>query len=202
MQRWAATACSSPAVSFSPCQKTVSSKTLFHILWPPTIYMPISPMKSNMASRILSLLLLVASGFLISCDKLPDNGNLDGMWQLMTVEDGDEKSVKDTKVYWSIRTNLVQLSSIDGTRMYAHFEKMGKAFEMYDLCYNSKNANPTDNNEWIPFEDREILFRFGILAEKDAQRSGRLHQLFRVETLTENTMVLCADTYKLRFRKF
>jgi hypothetical protein len=54
-----------------------------------------------------------------SCDKLPMNGDLDGMWQLMSVEmDGEVSDVKSRKRYWSFQLHLVQFSRGDNTNRY------------------------------------------------------------------------------------
>ena len=143
---------------------------------------------------------------LCSCEnKWPDNGKLDGMWQLMEIVHDDSVShVKDSKLYWSIRSNLVQLSCIDGDRKYSHFRKTGTTLTIYDLCFYSDNATAEDNNEWIMPEDAHLLARWGIepVAAADESMAGPLMQVFTIETLTSSRMVLSAGHYKLVFRKF
>lgn len=143
---------------------------------------------------------------LCSCEnKWPDNGKLDGMWQLMEiVRDDTVSNVKDSKLYWSIRSNLVQLSCIDGDRKYAHFRRTGSTLTLYDLCYYSDNATAEDNNEWIMPEDARLLARWGIepTAATDESMAGPLMQVFTFEKLTSSKMILCAEHYRLVFRKF
>ncbi len=151
-----------------------------------------------------TLFLLLA--ILPSCEnKWPDNGAFDGMWQLMEIDDGTSHSIKDQKLYWCVRTNLIQFTNaIQNVRMFAHFDKRGDRLLVYDLCYYSDNANPNDDNEWIPFEKRDVLYNFGINAVEDKEREGRICQTFIIKTLTSKALVLSDlnNTYTLTFRKF
>jgi hypothetical protein len=154
----------------------------------------------------LYLLILTLLLFFCSCEnKWPDNGDLDGMWQLMTIERNDSlKQVKQDKLYWSIRSNLVQLSCIDGDKKYSHFRKLGSTLTLYDLCYYSNNATAEDNNEWIMPADAHVLARWGIepYAATENYMNGPLMQTFRIENLSSSKMILKAENYKLIFRKF
>lgn len=154
-----------------------------------------------LAKIILTLLLILTH---TSCEnKWPDNGDLDGMWQLMTIErNGEITNSKNDKVYWSVRSNLLQLSQVNGSRMYAHFECHDGMFIVKDLCYLSPNAQPGDNDNWIPSEESHILKPWGICPVTDTNHPERLTQTFRVGMIRSDKMILHADEYILTFRKF
>ena len=155
--------------------------------------------------RIIAAIFLACLFFSTSCEnKWPDNGDFDGMWQLLVIDDGTEHDMKSQKVYWSVRTNLIQFNEgkPNTVRYFSHLNKAGSMLEVYDICYDSENASEEDNNEWISFDKRGVLFPYGIDAIEDSQRPGRLHQIFTIETLTSKSLVLKTEKYTLRFRKF
>lgn len=130
-----------------------------------------------------------------SCDKLPMNGDLDGMWQLMSVEmDGEVSDVKSRKRYWSFQLHLVQFSRGDNTnRYFAHFKHKNDSLHIYDLCFPSENFTDSDDNVMFTESDVHILNQWGIY---------NLYNKFKVEKLDSDVMILKNDEMKLRFRKF
>ncbi|MGM9713972.1 MAG: lipocalin-like domain-containing protein [Prevotella sp.] len=156
------------------------------------------------ANRILSFgLFLIFLLSVVGCDKVPDNGRLDGMWQLMAVErDGVVTDTKAQKRYWSIRYNLLQLNGVGVQDHYAHFEREGDMLRLFDFCYFSNNATEADDNEWIPYEEREVLLQWGLEPVRDDSRPGRITQTFRINVLDASSMVLSSADYTLRFRRF
>ena len=179
-------------------------RSLLLILLPPDnppITFHLSDMKqSRLFSFFLSLSFLLA---VVGCDKVPDNGRLDGMWQLMAVErDGVVEDMKPQKRYWCIRYNLLQLSGVGVQDHYAHFEREGETLRLFDFCYFSNNATEADDNEWIPYEERDVLLQWGLVPLPDNSRPGRITQTFHIDVLNASDMVLSADGYTLRFRRF
>ena len=167
----------------------------------PPITFHLSDMKqSRLLSFFLSLSFLLA---VVGCDKVPDNGRLDGMWQLMAAErDGVVEDMKPQKRYWCIRYNLLQLSGVGVQDHYAHFEREGETLRLFDFCYFSNNATEADDNEWIPYEERDVLLQWGLVPLPDNSRPGRITQTFHIDVLNASDMVLSADGYTLRFRRF
>ena len=148
-------------------------------------------------------LLTILLAFTNCENKWPDNGHLDGMWQLMSIEqDAIVTDKKTDKVYWSVRTNLVQLTDTKGTRLYAHFTRNDGSLILTDLCTPSAHEQEGDNDEWIPYEKRDILLPFGIQAETDPQHPERVTQTFHIDKLTSSTLILSTPAYALHFRKF
>ena len=167
----------------------------------PPITFRLSDMKlSRLLSFFLSLSFLLA---VVGCDKVPDNGRLDGMWQLMAAErDGVVEDMKPQKRYWCIRYNILQLSGVGVQDHYAHFEREGETLRLFDFCYFSNNATEADDNEWIPYEERDVLLQWGLVPLPDNSRPGRITQSFHIDVLNASDMVLSADGYTLRFRRF
>ena len=69
-------------------------------------------MKKHIAYIISAAVILFSA---VSCDKLPENGKLDGMWQIMSVNyaHGSEYDslvdIKSQKVYLSFQLKLAQI---------------------------------------------------------------------------------------------
>ncbi|NLI35949.1 MAG: lipocalin family protein [Bacteroidales bacterium] len=129
---------------------------------------------------IISIVLI-----LTACDKVPINGNLDGMWQLMAIQDNvtsNVSNVKDSRLYYSFQLHLVQLNNGEA---YAHFSHRNDSIVMYDWC----DGSPT-NNKII---DTTVLNKFGLYDLRDS---------FKVELLTHEKMQLRSRKVTLSFRKF
>ena len=129
---------------------------------------------------IISIVLLLAA-----CDKVPMNGNLDGMWQLMAIQDNVTSNISDVKasrLYYSFQLHLVQLNNGEA---YAHFSHRNDSIVMYNWC----DGSPT-NNKII---DATVLNKFGLYELRDS---------FKVEVLTHDQMQLRSRRATLNFRKF
>lgn len=147
---------------------------------------------------LLSLLLTAAA-----CDKMPDNGALDGFWQLMSVERGGvAEATKESQTFWAIRSRLVQLASNGGPTLFAHFTREGDTLTLYDLCHAETNRTDGAQNEWITPQEGDILAAYGLNAVSDTTRPGRLRQTFRIVRLNSSTMLLSSADCRLTFRKF
>lgn len=152
-------------------------------------------------SSIVSILFALC---FVSCDKVPNNGDLDDMWQLMSIEkDGTVTNTKEQQLYWSIRANLVQLYYVeDGMRLFGHFKRTGSEMVIYDLCHESQHRNENDNDEWISYDERDILAKWGIFPERDSEHAERLKQTYKIELLNSGSMILSSGNIKLILRKF
>lgn len=156
--------------------------------------------------RYIKSALLLLSLIVTFCgceNKWPTNGDLDGMWQILTVEqNGSVKDLKATKKYWSFRKNLLQLSDVNDNKYYAHFKWTDSKLIITDLSYFSKNAVESDNNEWIPFDEREVIAPWCFSPIQDLEHPERTTQTFVIEHLDYDNMILSSGNYKIRFRKF
>lgn len=159
-----------------------------------------------MMKNILFILLMLV--LCVSCDKVPMNGDLDGMWQLMVKESKDKnngewyvENVKSDKVYMSFQLHLVQLDGPDEgnggrfrTRLYyGRFKHEGDSLFIYELSYDSKNETAADNNEWIKETELDILEPWGL---------NSLNNRFKVVKLDSDAMILRRDDLVLTYRKF
>lgn len=155
--------------------------------------------------------ILVAACALAGCDKLPENGKLEGMWQLTSIErNGEARDVHNERAYWSVQLKLIQYTHTLGDmgmmsiydRKYSHFKREDNILSIYDICYSSSNLTEDDNNEWIDSGHRSEMFQWGIFASPDANHEERICASFIIETLNGEAMVLKSDSATLRFRKF
>lgn len=146
--------------------------------------------------------LTILSLTLVSCDKLPSDSTLDGHWQLMTMSRGDTTiSMKDSQAYWSFRLNLLELSRINKIKYFAHIVHRNDSLLIYDFCEDSENAVATDNNEWVKPEESALLFPWGIYAQSDNLRPGRVSVGYKIVS-SGNSLVLTNDDTRLTLRKF
>ncbi len=157
--------------------------------------------------KIYTILILLAMSLSTACDKMPDNGQLDGMWQLMSIEtaDGHILDVKDQQHYWSFRLRLVQFTAsrgIDTDKYYAHFYREEGNIVLKDFCQEARYEKDTDDNVWVSSEEAELLHPWGVYGQTDEDDSQKIKATYRVEALTDTRLVLKSDQVCLIFRKF
>lgn len=146
--------------------------------------------------KLLVLIALILSGQLYTaCDKMPMNGDLDGMWQLMNIEYADgSNQTPDKQRYMCIQLHLVQLTVYSNAHqgIYAHFTHEGNNLRLYDYYDLTHWVNTQTTNEVL--EDASQLLPWGI--------SG-LDVTYHIEKLNGNALILKdpAGT-TLTFRKF
>lgn len=160
-------------------------------------------MKVRILHLSLSFLCLLA---ILSCDKIPANGKLDGMWQVMMVEDdGTVTDMKDKKVYWSFQLGLVQFSTHNSSRykrMYARFKRESVELRFYDFFYDSENFSESDNNEWVTPDKASLLNPWGVYPEADEEQTGRIKKTYTITTLDDNTLIVSSYRESVVLRKF
>lgn len=142
------------------------------------------------------MLMLFLTFSLVSCDKLPRNGKLDGHWQLMEY---DGKFVKAERTYWSFQLDLLQLKSYTHSPItevqysggvVARFSHQG------DSLFLTKG--------YLMNRDRQqdILIDSTHQADLTAYGITEFPMRYRVLLLTDEEMTLTADPHRLVFRKF
>lgn len=147
-------------------------------------------MMTKMKKIIIALTALL---MLVACDiETSDNGNLDGFWQLKTVENIDTHEKTDRRAdccMWSVQGKMIQLSRTQGMGadyMFS-FEHQYGTLRLYDARYlNRWESDPL-------LEELDGLPLYGITA---------LEETFEVEQLTGSTMVLKSGSQRLYFRKY
>ena len=149
----------------------------------------------NMTYR-LGVCLLLTIG-LTACDKVPANGNLDGMWQLMSVETPDSISPKQAeRLYLSFQLGMTYWTRQGkGERFFSHFTHTRDSIIFYDLCFPAQHsfADPDDH---LVSPD---TIRAGVL---DIWGIHTADMRYAVQTLTSGNLVLEKADTLLRFRKF
>ena len=139
---------------------------------------------------ILSLFTLLLN----SCDKVPINGDLDGLWQLTTIQTPEStRDVKSTRAYLSIQLHLSQWDN-NGTTFYAHFVHEGDSIRFYDFAHASLHRDKNDDDDWITEEEMRggIMDAWGIHS-RDAR--------YRTRQLDSDALVLERADTVLYFRK-
>ena len=147
----------------------------------------------------------LALAILVGCDKLPENGDLDGMWHLQEVTDlrSNELANQDVKAkqfYWSFQLDLLQIYSVKEVlyrneltgefthRAYCRFRKTGTQLEVNKIYvhFDTRDSLLTDSST-------TLMERYGILGNAD---------VFHIEHLGSKQMILVSDARRLVFRKF
>lgn len=140
--------------------------------------------------------ILTLSVILVSCE-LETSGNkeLDGYWQMSQVDTLSTGGVADTRealVYWGVQGKLLQI----------RFSENGKFLgEGLLFRFNRDNGMLTLSSPILhhlyetdePISDVELLKPFGIF---------NLEEVFSIEELNDDVMVLASDTLRLHFRRY
>lgn len=142
---------------------------------------------------IITIILLLTS--ISSCDKMPMNGDLDGMWQLMSEETADSTTdLKSTRHYISFQLHTAQFSTLSNSRcFYSRFIHEGSTLQFVSICTNSTNATSEDDNIPISSDSIQQLHPWGIY---------EIDPTFSIVTLNASTLILESPHSRLRFRKF
>ncbi len=147
-----------------------------------------------MKKTILSIVALLTIVLLSSCDlESSDNGKLDGFWHLATVDSlavQTHADMRDKRIFWSFQHNLLELADRD----FVH-SPIFMRFELIGTDTLRVNRPRFDNREEgdpeIDYEAR--LYPFGV---------NMLDELFVIEKLTRNKMILRSNVLRLFFEKF
>lgn len=148
--------------------------------------------------------------FFMSCDRLTENGRLDGMWQLLSVSyslpAGEDSlvNVKSDKVYLSFQNDLAQITPGSfktdsmGQRVLMRFRKTSSRLKLHDFHVFRETTGPIGterhSEEKLLVDSAETMLRpFGI---------DGIYADFRIEKLSGDAMVLSSDYARLVLRKF
>ncbi len=129
----------------------------------------------------------VAVLFFTACDKVDDNGDLGGMWQLTnwTKKAQPDKPYKTSadRIYYAFRLNYVRTQCMSEDAYYiSEFHVTSDS-----LCVDRVYAAPNDSVVSV-----DALLQYGV------DSSGRFH----IDRLTGNSMVLSNEENVLTFRKY
>lgn len=134
-----------------------------------------------------------------SCDKWPENGDLDGMWQFLTVtyhtDDGDSVvNIKDAQAYLSFQLDLAQIKAVNmnidskTSIILARFNHADGKLTLYDFY---RHYRTTDS--LFTEADSLLLTPLGIKGTSCT---------FDVTSIGSESMQLESDYADITFRKF
>lgn len=149
----------------------------------------------------ISLFSLAIGGVWTSCDKLSDNGDLDGMWQLRemhTKASADEETYSQAadkraeKIFWSFQLDLLSITSEASLNGYtgetvARFSYSGERLEI--------------TQTYIHYRDRDSLLTDPATTELQALGIRGNSASFAVRQLSKHSLILCSATDSLVFKK-
>ncbi|MBQ9204161.1 MAG: lipocalin-like domain-containing protein [Prevotella sp.] len=139
------------------------------------------------------LICICVSSILASCHiVMSDNGDLDGLWQLTTVEDLQRDSVydgRDSEVTWAFQDNLLYMRSIE-REVYCRFRHAGSQLVISSPYASGRFVAQHDD---IPLTDTTQLNVFGIY---------HIDEYFDILQLDGSNMRLQSSRMRLCFRKY
>lgn len=142
--------------------------------------------------KLLFLPVLLLLLFCHSCDVyMSDNGDLDGFWQLAQIDtiDGGVCDMVPRRIFWSVQTDLLQVSDLN----YQHdeyifrFEYKADALRLFDPYL----VDHAGSDEAVG--DAESLRMYGINA---------LDESFFVERIDKKQMRLRSQSLRLYFNRY
>ena len=142
--------------------------------------------------RLIALLITVT---IFSCDSYLINGDLDGFWQVVNIEDkrNGEITYPQGDIYYSFQQELVLISFVSPTtptgqmkeNYIAYFSYVNDSITMGDFrIYLDKDGKQ------VPLERLE---KFGLYD---------IYSTFRVDKLNKKSMILDSKDSRIVFRKY
>ena len=142
--------------------------------------------------RRFFLYIIIGIG-LTACDvEFSDNGDLDGFWQLCsidTLETGRTGDVRDKGLTWAFEGKLLEVRDVQKVHQdiilsFSHGNGTLQIFSPY-LVYREEGD--------LKIEDIDFMRPYGI---------NQLEESFRVLELNSDRMVLESEVVRLSFRKY
>ena len=118
-----------------------------------------------------------------------DNGDLDGLWQLYSLDSlatGASADMRSSHVFWAVQCQLLEARSRE-TQVLFRFNNTGDSLLLSDPYINNRDSSD------IKVTDAAMLAPLGI---------NNLGEHFGIKALSSDKMVLEAPTLRLYFRKY
>jgi hypothetical protein len=145
-------------------------------------------MKTSKIIIVMALALLLS---LTGCElESSDNGKLDGMWHLETVDTlgRGRLDCKDMHLYWAFQKDLMQTSNSETNELIIYrFSHTGDSLVVWEPRVNQRDLGDT------LITDISILSKYGINHSREA---------FHVDKLSGSQLELSTDTLRLALKKF
>lgn len=147
-----------------------------------------------MRTKYLLPCLLAIFAF-VACDKMPENGDLDGQWQMTSIKhlNHDAPSPLNGKVYWNFQLKLLSIYTPDDLHdqgsnyTFCRFQVKGDSLHITDSYVHSMN---------IDIKLDETATYLDVVGLHNNRES------YAIQTLTDSRMVLRSDYHELEFRKW
>lgn len=136
--------------------------------------------------------LFCASAILAGCTfETSDNGKLDGYWHIVavdTIATGGTCDLSQKRLFWGVQAKLINMSDRDNNLydFLFRFEYANITLRVYAPFVNDRPKGDT------PVDDANLLTPFGI---------ETFEQVYRIEMLKSNKMILATDKLKFHFHK-
>jgi len=144
-----------------------------------------------MALSVFSALCLLCT---MSCDKfhISNNGELDGYWQLTTVDtlaNGNSTDMRETMIFWAVQTDLLEIRDLTNKRpsILFRFRHGANTLTLF---------SPIANNRIISdsiIANPATLYDYGL---------SRLTETLQVLHLSSTNMTLQSERLRMYFRKY
>lgn len=135
--------------------------------------------------------LLFACGAFAACElETSGNGDLDGFWQLKSVDTlatGTSADMRESGVYWAFQNKMMSVKKINHVSAFLRFNHSVDSLFLSEPYIDNRDSSD------IVIDDVELLRPVGI---------NELEERFGVSQLDGGTMVLKSKTLRLRFRKY
>ncbi len=136
-----------------------------------------------------------------ACEKVSDNGELDGLWHLTTITDteGHVNDVSSYQRFWAFQLDLMNLRSHTENiipnykEALARFQVKGSKLCITDIYLHPWADRINADDSLVVDESTNVFQIFGIWGCRDT---------FDIQCLTSSTMQLKSNHAQLSFRKF
>jgi len=145
--------------------------------------------------HILTYILVAIVFMLTGCDKLPINGDLDGLWQLMEIKQGDDiKEVKTDRLYCSFQLHMFMLGDDGHPRGYfGNFEHEGNTMRFYNFTYRSDYTQESNYDKFMSYDkDKSVISPWGFYSTDCT---------FDVVKLNSSELILQHENLIIKYRK-
>ena len=146
----------------------------------------------------LYLLIIAACFSFVSCDlETSDNGDLDGLWQLRTIEKlktGEKTDGRQNSVRWSFQADMLMIDADTSLPFYeiiCRFEHDNQTLQVTDPHFSGRFVEDVNDDPIVT--DPEDLKIYGLY---------KLAESFKVLELNCDDMILESDSVRLHFRKY
>ena len=146
----------------------------------------------------LSLLIITVCLSLISCDvETSKNGDLDGLWQLRTIEklkSGEKTDGRQNAVRWSFQADMLMIDAETNLPFYeivCRFKHEGRALRVTNPHFSGRFVEEVNDDPAV--DNPEDLKIYGLY---------KLDESFKILELNSDNMILESDSVRLQFKKY